>query len=133
MSNQASATDAKLPTPARIRRYADYYSSTDLWRKLGRIAGRVGTELLDKALQLYYAAQKPEAPPWARATALGALGYLILPLDAVPDWLAGVGFTDDFGVITLAILTIAHYIDDDVRARASAKLDQWLGESTVSR
>ncbi len=132
MSQQSSIPNATLPTPARVRRYARYYSNNEFWRKLGRIAGRVGTELLEKALQLYYAAQKPETPPWARATAYGALGYLILPVDLIPDWLPGIGLTDDFGAITLAVMTIAHYIDDDVRAKAAAKLDQWVGRFSDS-
>lgn len=127
MNNQTSTHGMHLPTPARVRRYAGHYSSAGFWRKLGRVAGRAGTELLEKALWLYYAAQKPETPPWARATAFGALGYLILPLDTVPDWLAGVGLTDDLGALTLAILTITHYVDDDVRSQASAKLAQWFG------
>ncbi|NNC23787.1 DUF1232 domain-containing protein [Salinisphaera sp. USBA-960] len=130
MSNDSSVSETNLPVPVSVRHYAGHYSTRGLWRKLGRIAGRVGTELLEKALQLYYAANKPETPPWARATAYGALGYLILPMDTVPDWLAGVGLTDDFGAITLAVMTIAHYIDADVRRQAAAKMDQWLGRSS---
>src|SRR5699024_3350274 len=98
-------------TPKAIRAYASKYNSTDLWTKLRRVAERAGYEVLEKALWLYYAARRPETPAWARTTAWGALGYFILPMDAIPDWLFAAGFTDDLGALTLAVATLASYID----------------------
>lgn len=104
------------------------YSETSLWRKLAHNAGRAGRATVEAALQLYYAAQRPDTPTWARTTAYGALAYFILPLDTVPDWLVAVGYTDDLAALTLAVGTLASYIDDDVRARAHARLRTWFGE-----
>lgn len=83
---------------------------------------------MEAALRLHYAAQRPDTPAWARRTAYAALAYFILPLDAVPDWLVAVGYTDDLAALALALSTLAAYVDDDVRARAHAKLQQWFGE-----
>lgn len=114
-------------TAQAIRRYAGSYNPARLWAKLRHAAQRMGYEALEKALWLYYAAEKPETPVWARTTAYGALGYLILPFDAIPDFIWGAGYTDDIGVLTLAVATLVHYIDDDVRQRSTRRLRQWFG------
>ncbi|GAB3674897.1 YkvA family protein [Salinisphaera aquimarina] len=110
----------------QIRTYENQYSSTRFWNKVSKVASRAGYELLEKALWLHYAAQRPNTPAWARATAYGALGYFILPFDAIPDWLFGMGLTDDLGALTLAVVTLSQYIDHDVRRRTSQKLDTWF-------
>ncbi|MDA3922694.1 MAG: YkvA family protein [Salinisphaera sp.] len=123
-------TDAQARGPQTVSEltgYANQYSDTRFWSKMSRVFKRAGYELLEKALWLHYAAQRPDTPRWARMTAYGALGYFILPFDAIPDWLFGFGLTDDLGALTLAVATISQYIDDDVRQRATAKLDSWFG------
>ncbi|WP_164999553.1 YkvA family protein [Salinicola tamaricis] len=52
-----------------------------------------------KSLQLYFVLKRPDVPIWAKSTIIGALGYFISPLDAIPDVIAGVGFTDDASVL----------------------------------
>lgn len=111
---------------AEVRDYAPQYSNTRFWTKVSRVAKRAGYELLEKALWLHYAAQRPETPRWARVTAYGALGYFILPMDAIPDWLFGFGLTDDLSALTLAVVALSQYINDDVRRRTAHKLDQWF-------
>ncbi|AWN16316.1 YkvA family protein [Salinisphaera sp. LB1] len=120
-------------TPDALRAYAGQYSETRFWTKMSRVFKRAGYELLEKALWLHYAAQRPDTPGWARATAYGALAYFILPFDAIPDWLVGYGFTDDLGALTLAVATISQYIDAGVRRRATAKLDDWFGRPSHRR
>lgn len=119
---------SKVPnTGSAIGAYANNYSPSRLWAKLRRAAQRAGYEVLEKALWLYYAAEKPDTPAWARTTAYGALGYLILPVDAIPDFLLATGYTDDLGVLTLAVTTLIQYIDDDVRRQTTHRLQQWFG------
>ena len=103
------------------------YSDVSFWDKLARHARAAGEEAVEKALQLYYATKKPETPAWAKAAIFGALGYFIMPLDAVPDIVPGLGYVDDLGVLAFAFATVARFIDDDVRARAKAKLHDWFG------
>jgi len=103
------------------------YSEERLWRKLARFAGKAGRELVEKVLWLYYASRRPDVPRWARVTIYSALAYFILPLDAIPDLLPGIGYGDDLGAITAALLTVAAYVDEGVKARARARLEQWFG------
>ena len=57
-----------------------------------------------------------------------ALGYLILPLDAIPDPTPIIGFGDDLGALMVAITTVASYVDEGVRERTRLKMRQWFGE-----
>jgi uncharacterized membrane protein YkvA (DUF1232 family) len=103
------------------------YSEDSLRKKLSRHARAAGEEVVERALQFHYALQKPELPTWARARIIGALGYFVLPLDAIPDIVPGAGYVDDLGVLALAFLTVANHIDDDVRAKARTRLRRWFG------
>ena len=51
----------------------------------------------------------------------GGLGYLLLPLDIIPDFIAVVGYTDDIAVLTALISTVATSITEDVKATAIQK------------
>lgn len=104
------------------------YSGKTFWRKLRRVAKVAGREVVEKALCLYYAAQRPEVPAWAKATVYGALGYFILPTDAIPDVMPALGYADDLSALTLAIAAIVTYVDSSVRAKARERINQWFGE-----
>jgi uncharacterized membrane protein YkvA (DUF1232 family) len=58
----------------------------------------------------YYCALDPATPPRVRAVLLGALAYFVLPLDAIPDLLAGVGFTDDVTVLVATLALVRSHI-----------------------
>lgn len=105
----------------------DDYSESRFWEKLAAFGRRAGREVVEKALWLYYAAERPDIPRWARAAVYGALAYFVLPADAVPDLLPVAGYTDDLGVLMLAVGTIAAFIDRDVKERAARTLAQWFG------
>ncbi len=105
----------------------NHYSEEGFWEKLKNFALKAGSEIVEKALWLYYAAQDPATPAWAKTVIYGALGYFILPLDAIPDMLPGVGFSDDLGALAAAVATVAAYINDDVKKKAAEKMQGWFG------
>ncbi len=105
----------------------DAYTEQGFWNKLHDHARLAGREVLERALCLYYAARRPDTPAWARTVIYGALAYFIAPIDALPDLAPVLGFSDDLGVLVSAVVTVAMYIDDTVRAQAREKLAQWLG------
>jgi len=104
-------------------------TASRLRRKLQRNARRAGHPLVEKALQLYYALQSPATPSWARSTIVGALAYFILPTDAVPDILPGIGYTDDLAMIAAALATVQMYITDDIRTAARKQARRWFPEA----
>ncbi len=106
------------------------YNEESFWDKLKRYARAAGLEVVEKALLLYYASQEENVPAWAKATIAGALGYFIVPLDAIPDLTPGVGYADDLGVLVLAIAAVSTYINDTVREKAARKVKDWFGGQT---
>ena len=95
-------------------------------KKFARTAGK---EVIEKALWLYYAAQRPETPKWAKTAIYGALAYFISPIDAIPDVTPLVGFTDDLGALAAAIAMTSAYINEDVKRKTSEKLLSWFGSN----
>lgn len=110
------------------KQYEPAYSEKNFWDKLKRYAKVAGREVVEKALLLFYAAQEEKAPAWAKGTIAAALGYFIVPLDAIADLTPAVGYADDLGVLALAIAAVATYINDDVRAKTAQKMHTWFGE-----
>ena len=37
------------------------------------------------------------------------------------------GYSDDLGALTAALLTLSHYIDDEVKEKTRRRLQQWFG------
>lgn len=108
------------------------YSESSFWDKLKKYARLAGREVVEKALLLYYAMQEEKAPAWAKATIAAALGYFIVPLDAIADLTPAVGYADDLGVLALAVAAVASYINDDVRRKTADKIRDWFGETETS-
>lgn len=104
------------------------FSDDSFWGKVKNHAKTAGKEVIEKALWLYYAAQNPQTPIWAKTTIYGALGYLISPIDAILDITPVVGYADDLGVLVAAVATVAVYITAEVKDKASKKLSDWFGE-----
>lgn len=104
-----------------------HYSEDKFWTKLKKFAVKAGHSVVYTALLLFYTLQKPDLPKKARITILAALGYFILPVDLIPDFAVGIGFTDDLGALGVALIQVAMHIDDEVKQKAKAKLTDWFG------
>lgn len=103
------------------------FDDASFWNKVTDFARTAGREVIEKSLWLYYAAQRPETPARARLAIYGALGYFVMPLDAIPDFMPVVGYSDDLAALGAALVTCAVYVNDDVKARARARLRDWFG------
>ena len=112
----------------KLARYRSFFTERRFWDKLRNFGRSLGTKSVYSALLLYYAYHRKETPAWAKRVVLGALGYLIVPVDLVPDLAPVVGYTDDIGVLSFGLATIAAYVNSDVRTRARAKLGDWFPE-----
>lgn len=107
-------------------RMADNFDDGGFWSKVKNFAVTAGREVIEKALWLYYAAQAPDTPVWAKTAIYAALAYFVMPLDAIPDVLPVVGYTDDLGTLAAAVTTVSMYITSDVKAQAQQKLADWF-------
>ena len=109
------------------------YSEKSFWDKLAKYAKSAGIEVVEKSLLLYYAAQEENTPAWAKVTIVGALGYFISLIDAVPDLTPIIGYTDDLGVLVMAVATISSYINQNVKDKTKQKITDWFGDSPPNK
>ena len=84
--------------------------------KLLRVAGRI--PFADDLAASYYCALDAETPRKVKLTLFAALGYFVLPVDVIPDVLAGLGFTDDATVLATAMGVVGVHIKDSHRMAA---------------
>jgi|GEM_PF-120023 len=54
----------------------------------------------------YHCALDPRTPASSRGILLAALAYFVLPFDVVPDFIVGLGFTDDAAVLLAALTAV---------------------------
>ena len=94
-----------------------------LFTKMKNGFAAAGTELIIQALELYYTAVDSKTPKGARALAMAALAYFILPLDAIPDSLPLIGFADDLAMIFGAINKLNPHINEKHKKQAKEKFD----------
>ncbi|MFT4176951.1 MAG: YkvA family protein [Luteolibacter sp.] len=104
-----------------------WYSGPRLWRKLATVAKIAGEKALLTSLTLFYCLKDSETPKWAKGVIVGALGYLILPADMIPDILPGIGYTDDWGALVAALGTVAAYVKDEHKAKAHQQAARLFG------
>ena len=90
------------------------------WRTFAKAAKQI--PLAEEVVAAYYCALDPKTPAKAKAVLLGALAYFIMPMDAIPDILALVGFSDDIAVLTLAIATVRSNMTEAHRIAARNSL-----------
>jgi uncharacterized membrane protein YkvA (DUF1232 family) len=90
------------------------------WKKLLKFAGKV--PFADDAAAAYFCATDPATPSRVKGILLAALAYFVMPFDVIPDFIAGLGFTDDAAVLAMAMALVAKHVTPQHRAKARAAL-----------
>lgn len=109
--------------------YQQHYETAAFWAKAQAVVSKVSEGVLTRALALFYALQDEDTPKWAKGVIVGALGYFILPLDAVADVVPFVGLADDAAVLAAAAATVLAHVKQLHMMKARAVLDAWLGRN----
>ena len=111
--------------------YANKFSQSDFVEKISRVAKRAGAKLVYAALILFYTLQSDKISLKDKALIIGALGYLISPLDVVPDAIPIAGLSDDLAVLIYVLKTVWTDIDPEIQQRAKDKLSDWFDEDEI--
>jgi uncharacterized membrane protein YkvA (DUF1232 family) len=111
--------------------YANKFSQSEFVEKIARIAKRAGSKLVYAALILYYTLQSDKVSKTDKAIILGALGYMISPLDVIPDAIPIAGLTDDLAVLLYVLKKVWSGIDPEIMERAKEKLSKWFDEDEI--
>lgn len=106
-----------------------HYSDEKFWDKLLKYGKKAGEKSVYYSLLLYYTAQNPAVPKSAKLTIIGALGYLIFPIDLIPDFIPVIGLTDDASLIVYALYQVMSHVDEETKQRAHEKMKSWFGDN----
>jgi uncharacterized membrane protein YkvA (DUF1232 family) len=112
--------------------YANKFSQSEFAEKISRIAKRAGAKLVYAALILYYTLQSDKVSKSDKAIIIGALGYMISPLDVIPDAIPIAGLTDDLAVLLFVLKKVWTSIDPEIVEQAREKLSKWFDEEEIS-
>ena len=110
-NGESVPTQLPIPTEKQQRR-----TKRKLIPKLLRVAGRI--PFADDLAAAYYCAVDGETPVKVKLVLFAALGYFVLPVDAIPDVLTGLGFTDDATVLATALGLVGAHIREPHREAA---------------
>jgi uncharacterized membrane protein YkvA (DUF1232 family) len=106
----------------RTRESDDSALRRSFWRKTRRVAAQI--PFAEDLLAAYYCAFDRDTPLQVKATLVGAIAYFVLPIDAIPDMMPVLGFTDDAAVLATAIKLVADHILPVHRDAARNSLDR---------
>lgn len=115
-----------------LQKYKDKFSQQNFIEKIQRIAKRAGAKLVYIALILYYLMQSDKVSLKDKAIIIGALGYLISPIDVVPDAIPIAGLADDLAVLLYALGKVWSQVDDNLKDKARQKLSKWFDEDELN-
>ena len=111
--------------------YANKFSQSEFVEKISRIAKRAGAKLVYAALILYYTLGSDKIPVKDKAIIIGALGYLISPLDVIPDAIPIAGLGDDMAVLIYVLQKVWGDVSDEIKEKARTKLNSWFDEDEI--
>lgn len=113
--------------PLKFLAYSKFFSAGKFIYFITHLKESLG--FVKQAMVLFYCFQDPDTPKFIKALIMGALGYLIVPTDMMPDVLAGIGWLDDIAVLTFVLNRAEKYIKPVHRETAHKKIP-FVADST---
>lgn len=105
--------------PNDLYKYVPNYDEMSLCEKLSSVAGGLGEVVLLPIFKLYFVLQAKSTPMRKKLYIMGALGYFILPVDLIPDFLpAIIGFSDDLVVVSYVLKLVNDYLTPELEVKA---------------
>lgn len=112
--------------PQNIQKYQKHYSESGLFSKIGNVCKKAGIKAIYYVLLLYYVLIDENTSLKDKSVILGALGYFILPLDLLPDFIPVAGFADDIAALSACLHTVKANLTPSVKKKAVQKLCDWF-------
>lgn len=112
-------TEIRSTLPAVIAR-RERFVRQGFWRKLRKTAGLI--PFAEDLVAAFYCAIDNKTPMKVRGALLAALVYFITPTDLLPDFIAGLGYTDDATVLATVMGIVGGHIKDRHRQKARSAL-----------
>lgn len=116
----AATLDPSLALVPAVVKVNEQRVAKGFWPKIRKVAAKI--PFASDALSVWYCARDAETPRAAKGMMLAALAYFVLPTDAIPDILAGIGFTDDAAVFAALMAVVGRHLRPRHKASAEAFL-----------
>lgn len=129
LKNNNTMADEKRFTIDNADKFGKHYSESGFWDKLKSLAGKAGRKVAYPSLLLYFVLISRDVPVKYKGIIIGALGYLIFPLDLIPDFIPVAGLTDDLAALLAAVQTVSECVTPEIEQQAKAKLEELFGEN----
>jgi uncharacterized membrane protein YkvA (DUF1232 family) len=114
---------ALVPTTVRLN---ERLVTRGFWPKIRKVAAHV--PFASEALAVWFCARDEETPVAAKGMMLAALAYFVMPFDAIPDFIAGIGYTDDAAVFVAVLSIVGKNLKPRHREAAKAAVERLRGE-----
>ena len=111
--------------------YKDKFTQSAFVEKISHIAKRAGAKMVYAALILYYTLESDKVAFKDKAIIIAALGYLISPLDVIPDAIPIAGLGDDLAVLLYVLHKVWGDVSEDAKKKAQEKLSRWFDEDEI--
>jgi uncharacterized membrane protein YkvA (DUF1232 family) len=108
--------------------YSKLYSEDSLWKKIRQFSKSAGATVVYAVLLLYYVMKDKNVSFKTKLSIAAALGYFILPTDAIFDMAPLIGYSDDLGVLLFALTQVSSNITPEIKEKARKKLGEWFGQ-----
>ena len=96
------------------------------WPKVRRTVAKI--PFAKDLLSVWYCAKDDETPLVAKGMMFAALAYFVMPVDAVPDFIAGLGYTDDAAVFAALMSIVGRNVKPKHKAAARRDIDRLRGD-----
>lgn len=93
------------------------------WRTAKRAARHI--PFMEEVVAAYYCALDQKTPLRVKGVLFGAIAYFVLPADTIPDFILGLGFTDDIAVLSAAIAAVRAHLTPAHRLAAREALSKF--------
>jgi uncharacterized membrane protein YkvA (DUF1232 family) len=95
----------------------------EVFKALKKGTKKSGIQLAYTVLLLFFAFSRKDTPHWAKSIITGSFVYLLCPADAIPDITPILGYTDDLGVLSFGLVSVASYVNVEVKEKARGQLN----------
>lgn len=107
-----------------IKGSAKHFNANAFVSKITKSVKYLSTETIYYSFLLFEVIQSRKVSQADALIIIGALGYLILPVDLIPDFIPVVGFADDAALIIKAVSKIHSSIDEEVKSLATERMSK---------
>lgn len=102
------------------------FEELTFWEKVAEMAKKAGLKVIYAALLLYYVMMAESTSIKDKTLIASALAYFVSPIDIIPDFLPGIGYTDDLVILLFVLKTVRDNVTDEIKNQAKAKLGDWF-------